>query len=192
MAQPLLPPRGIFIPTHMIFNTQLPPAVLVTWIQLRSLAWSGWVTPPLSIPELASLISIHPARLYRHLSHLQDISALSCRTTQDGKLILSFPEEPTAKTDNQAAASIHPGSTVPNSQDRESLDLNSYFPTQILGYLAYQENPEGYANNQGSQTHAHIQHDHPGDGIPIPPSQPFEFSTQALLNKKQALQPATK
>jgi hypothetical protein len=190
MNQSLLPPRGIFIPTHMIYNTQLPPAVLVTWIKLRSLAWKGWVTPPLNLAELASLVDIHPTRFHKHLSQLLDISALSCRSTQAGKLILSFPEEPTSGTDNQASASIHPGSTVLNSQDRESLDPTSYFPPRILGYLSYQEDPEGCTNNQGSHVHPHIKRDHPGDGIPIPPNQPFDFSTQALLNKKQALQPA--
>ena len=105
MAQPLLPPRGIFIPTHMIFNTQFPPAVLVTWIKLRCLAWKGWITPPLSIPELASLIGIHPTRLHKHLSQLLEISALSCRTTQGGKLILSFTEE-------HSLANRNPGTSI--------------------------------------------------------------------------------
>jgi hypothetical protein len=146
MAQPLLPPHGIFIPTHMIFNTQLPSAVLVTWIQLRCLAWGGWYTPPMSISKLASLIGIHPARLYRHLSHLQEISALSWRMTKDGKLILAFPEEPSFMTENQTSAAILPGSPIPYSQDQETLATPSYFPPQILGYLCYQDEQEVLLN----------------------------------------------
>jgi hypothetical protein len=146
MTPPLLPPRGIFIPTRMIFNTQLPPAVLVTWIQLRCLAWSGWATPPLSIPELASLIGIHPARLHKHLSQLQDISALSCCTTQFGKLILSFPEEPTVRRENQVAAPILPDSKISYSRDRQALDPASYIPPQILGYLSYNDEQEGFCD----------------------------------------------
>ena len=188
MPHPLLPPRGIFIPTHMIFNTQLPPAVLVTWIQLRCLAWKGCVTPPLSISEFASLIAIHPNRLHRHLSQLQDISALSWRTTKNGKLILSFPEEPTVRTKNQASAPIFAGSTIPYSQDQESLEPPSYFPLQILGYLSYQEHPEGFSNIQGC--HIPIPRDHFCDGIPIPPNQAPDSLPQASLIKKQALQPA--
>jgi len=168
MAQPMLPPRGIFIPTQMIFNTQLPPAVLVTWIQLRCLAWRGWVTPPFSISEFASLIGIHPNRLHRHLSQLHDISALSWCITKNGKLILSFPEEPTTRIENQALAPILSGSAIPYSQDRESLEPPSYFPPKILGYLSYQEYPEGFSNIQGSHAHARIPLDHLGDGIPIP------------------------
>jgi hypothetical protein len=144
MTHSLLPPRGIFVPTKMIFNGQLPSAVLVTWIQLRCLAWRGWVTPPLSIPELASLIGIHPARLNRHLAQLQDLSALACRNTRSGKLILSFPEEPSAKPENQAAALDRPDSANLNSHPLESPDPATYFPTKILGYLSYQEDQNGY------------------------------------------------
>ena len=142
MTPPLLPPRGIFIPTHMIFNPQLPPAVLVTWIQLRCLAWAGWVTPPLSISELAALIAIHPARLNRHLSQLQDISALSCRITGHGKIIVAFPEEPTVIPENHAEYENHAGSRFLSSKNQESLDPSSYFPDQILGYLSIQEDQD--------------------------------------------------
>jgi hypothetical protein len=141
MTPSLLPPRGIFIPTHMIFNPQLPTAVLFTWIQLRSLAWAGWVTPPLSISELAALIAIHPVRLIKHLSQLQDISSLSCRTTGQGKIVVAFPEEPTVISEN------HARSIYLSSKNQESLDPPSYFPTQILGYLSLQEDQDKFSNS---------------------------------------------
>ncbi len=146
MTHSLLPPRGIFVPTQMIFNTQIPSAVLVTWIQLRSLAWSGWVTPPLSVPELASIIGIHPARLQRHLAQLQDISALVSRSTGNGKLILSFPEEQIMNRENQATTPDLQVSDIAilNSRDRESSAIPSYFPARILGYLSYQEDLDGF------------------------------------------------
>jgi hypothetical protein len=124
----------------MIFHPQLPSAVLVTWIQLRCLAWDGWVTPPLSIPELASLIGIHPARLNRHLSQLQGISALSWRAVGHGKIIVAFPEEPFVVPENQTENRNHAGSTFLSSEDQESPP--SYFPPQILGYLSIKENQE--------------------------------------------------
>ena len=120
MNHSLLPARGIFVPTQMVFNTQLPSVVVVTWIQLRCLAWSGWNTPPFSLPELASLIGIHPARLQRHLSQLQDISALACRSAGDGKLILSFPEEPIVETEHQTSSNGNPRPGMPNFHDQES------------------------------------------------------------------------
>ena len=144
-AQPLLPPRGIFIPTHMIFNTQLPPAVLVTWIQLRCLAWAGWSTPPLSISELASLIGIHPNRLHKHLSHLQEISALAWRITKVGKLILSFPEEPPIKPEQKSAQQNNPLTSVHNFESSATADPASYFPYQIMGYLSYPEESEVFS-----------------------------------------------
>ena len=144
MNPSLLPPRGIFVPSNMIFNTQLPPAVLVTWIQLRCLAWRGWVTPPLSIPEIASLIGIHPARLNRHLAQLQDICALTCRSTRNGKLILSFFDEQTANKEDKAVTADRPGSAARNSKVQESQAPASYFPDRIMGYLSYWEEKDGF------------------------------------------------
>jgi len=43
----------------MIYHPQLPPAVILTWIQLRGLAWGGTVTPPLRMQELAALTAKH-------------------------------------------------------------------------------------------------------------------------------------
>ncbi len=144
MNDSLLPARGIFVPTQMIFNTQLPSAVLVTWIQLRCLAWRGWNTPPFSLPELASLIGIHPARLNRHLSQLQDLSALTCRSTGNGKIILSFPVEPDATTENQTKATEIPDFANPYFHDQESPDRSSYIPDRIMGYLSYREDQDGF------------------------------------------------
>ncbi len=137
-----LPPRGIFVPTQMIFNTQLPSVVVLTWIQLRCLAWRGWATPPFSLPELASFIGIHPTRLQRHLAQLQDVSALICQSTQDGKLILSFPEESTLRTENHTKAAHIPDPGILNSPTRTSPEIVSYFPDRIMGYISYQEDQD--------------------------------------------------
>ena len=126
----------------MIFHSQLPAAVLVTWIQLRCLAWKGWHTPALSIPELASLTGIHPARFQRHLSQLQSISALSIHITGDGKFILSFPEESFVREQNEVKNQNPVTSFLPNSAHTEMPDQSSYFPDQILGYLSYPEEQE--------------------------------------------------
>ena len=61
MARPLLPPRGVHVPARMIYHPQLPPALILTWIKLRGLAWGGTVTPPLRMQELAALTAKHAA-----------------------------------------------------------------------------------------------------------------------------------
>ena len=55
MTQLQLPPRGILVSPRMIYYPQLPPSVILTWIQLRGLAWGGTVTPPLCMQELAEV-----------------------------------------------------------------------------------------------------------------------------------------
>jgi hypothetical protein len=147
----LLPERGIFVPVSMIFQSELPAAVLLTWIQLRCLAWKGWHTPAFSIPELASLTGIHPARFQRHLSQLQTISALSIHITSDGKLILAFPEEPLVREQNEVKNQNPVTSIHPNSEYPEMPDQSSYFPDQILGYISYPKEQEQSSNPKYSQ-----------------------------------------
>ncbi len=131
--------RGVFVPTPLIFHPQLPASVLVSWIKLRSLAWDGWRTPPMSLPELASHLGLHPQRLVRHLAQLEEISALSLHKTAGGKIILSFPQQPvplpTAIPATPASASPAPYA-APLQPDAT---LASYFPTRILGYLSYED-----------------------------------------------------
>lgn len=152
MTQSLLPPRGIFIPTHLIFHPDLPSAVLVTWIRLRYLAWEGWTTPPLKVAELASHIGIHPSRLHRHLAQLQDLSALSCRITGQGKVILSFPEEPIVKLDNLNDGQNYTAFTILNTKDRKTPVPSSYFPPKILGYLSFDDDEERLPHLQEDTT----------------------------------------
>ena len=137
-----LPPRGIFVPTYLIFHADLPPATLRTWIQLRCLAWSGWSTPPLTISEIASQLGIHTTRLSRHLAQLTDDSALSCRLAGQGKIIITFPDQPTFMPESDNITPDNLGDTSANSDERISILSSSYFPKRILGYLSYEEDEE--------------------------------------------------
>ena len=134
-----LPPRGIFVPTYLIFHADLPPATLRTWIQLRCLAWSGWSTPPLTISEIASQLGIHTTRLSRHLAQLTDDSALSCYLVGQGKVIIPFPDQPSFTPEPDNTAPDNSGDTSANSDERVSTLHPSYFPRRILGYISYEE-----------------------------------------------------
>jgi hypothetical protein len=139
MTLATLPSRGIYVPTHLIFHPDLPPAVLRTWMQLRCLAWTGWTTPPMTVSELAAHLGIHTSRLYRHLAQLKDNSALSWHITTQGKFIISFPEEPAISRENGTDTRKPAGSAIPTAKDQETPATPSYFPDRILGYLSYQD-----------------------------------------------------
>ncbi len=137
MNSPLfLPPRGILVPTAIIFHEQLPASALLTWLKLRCLAWRGWQTPAFTLPELASLLGIHPGRLERHLSQLQEVGALSWRILNDGRLVITFPEEPYVvhARHMQAPAPLKTMHSLSDEHNPE--ELGHYFPEHILGYLS--------------------------------------------------------
>ena len=84
MPRPLLPPRGVHVPARMVYPL-LPPAVK----SLRGLAWGGMVTPPLRSQELAALIGKCQALVFRHMSQLRNIAALSWVATEQGTIMVS-------------------------------------------------------------------------------------------------------
>jgi hypothetical protein len=167
MTHSLIAPRGIFVPTHIIFHSQLPASVRITWIQLRCLAWDGWSTPPLTLPELASLLGIHPTRLYRHLSQLKRITALSWRTGNNGKLVVSFPGEPPVTPHEQVEVAASPAVTTPDTGHSALPVPDSYFPRRILGYLSFEADQDICTNLDPSDNQ------HPG--IPLGNRDIFRF-----------------
>lgn len=88
MTQSLKPPRGIFLPTPVVFHPDLPPGVKDTLIQLMALAWGSkkeHLTPPLSFSLLAELTGKSVRTLYGHLAELRDLyGALRLLRTGDG------------------------------------------------------------------------------------------------------------
>jgi hypothetical protein len=138
MTRPLLPPRGVDVPTHLIYNPLLPPALLQTWIQLRGLAWGRTVTPPLRMQQLASITAKSPATIYSHLSQLRLLSALSWRTSGLGTIIVSFDDSYEGRIpplsqlftiqDAQASQLENVDSRILESQDPESQILESQNP----------------------------------------------------------------
>lgn len=143
MIRSLLPPRGIFIPTRMIFDHKLPPAVLLTWMQLRCLAWDGRVTPSLSMQELTTLTGKSKSTLHAHMSHLRAVSALRWRSDGQGTIIVSFDSEPFSNPAIQSGPTRDPDLKMDDFRKSELALRSSYFPAQILGYLSIQEADEG-------------------------------------------------
>ena len=134
MTRPLLPPKHIQVPTHIAYQLKLPFPILASYVLLRGLAWSSTVTPMLSMQELASLTGIPPSSLFRHMSHLSRMGVLSWRATGQGKLMLTFNDDPVERAVADQAADAapvpknHPGKTresgILKNENRLSLLIN--------------------------------------------------------------------
>lgn len=90
MPRYTLPPRGVEIPSKMLYS-QLSPAVIKTWGQLRGLAWGKDTTPQLTMDELVSLTGSKPSTLYEHMRLLRASYALSWQMAKKETFIFSFP-----------------------------------------------------------------------------------------------------
>ena len=93
MGRPLLPPRGVFIPTRLIFDNKLPATVRDTLVQLIALAWGSpeHELPRLSFPQLVGLTGKCQATLHNHFAILKAYhSALRLRVSGDGLISVTI------------------------------------------------------------------------------------------------------
>lgn len=90
MTTPLLPPRGIFVPTSIIYSQTISPAMRDTWLQLRGLAWNNGETPAISVRQISELTGKSMPTIYGHMANLRDRGALRWRPAQTGTIIVTF------------------------------------------------------------------------------------------------------
>lgn len=78
MTRPLLPPKGIFIGTRVVFDADLPAPVKETLLQLMSLAWQSdsHCTPPLTYALLTHLTGKSDRTLRGHFLMLRAYQAV--------------------------------------------------------------------------------------------------------------------
>jgi len=133
------PPRGVFIPTTIIFNRILPPKVLFTWIQLCALAWDGGSVSGFTIQELALITGKSRTMIHRHLTQLSQSSTLQWSSAERGKVNLTFSGWSTPQTQPLKASCIFPASTMHHPGNQSLSQSPSYFPTRILGYLSFED-----------------------------------------------------
>jgi len=88
MSRQLLPPRGIFVDTQVLFDLSISPALRDTLLQLKALAWGQDETPAISIHEIATLTGKSDRTIYGHLASLRDNGALRWRNSAAGTIIV--------------------------------------------------------------------------------------------------------
>ena len=92
MPKPLIPPRGVFAPTSVVYNINIPPVTRDTYAQLLGLAYGDTETPHLSFKQLNEITGKGISTLRGHLTFLRNQGVLRWRTAQDGTIIVSFPK----------------------------------------------------------------------------------------------------
>jgi len=95
MPRPILPPRGAFIATRVIFHPAMPANLKDTLIMLIALAWSSHThtTPPLTLSQMAKLTGKPERRLFFHIAVLRDqYAALRLQSTGNGIFVVALAD----------------------------------------------------------------------------------------------------
>jgi len=86
--RPLMPPRGVFVPSSILYDKEMPSALRDTYLQILGLSWGKKETPELSVKQLSSLLGKSQATIYGHLASLRDRCALRWRNAGEGTIIV--------------------------------------------------------------------------------------------------------
>lgn len=95
MSKPLIPPRGIFATSGLLFDSSLPASVKETVLQLMALTWNSpqHCTPVLTVSQLANLTGKTPRTLRGHLQALLAEQIILERQVVDGgRFILTLAD----------------------------------------------------------------------------------------------------
>jgi hypothetical protein len=124
MGRPLLPPRGVFVPTSILYDLELSATVRDTWAQLRGLAWGQNETPELSPAQITSISGKSQSVVYGHLAMLRAKGALRWRSSRHGTLIFTFYDSQGFSGNQENCSDESEGEAVifQDSGNQESLD----------------------------------------------------------------------
>ena len=95
MGVSLVPSRGVFVPTRLIFARELPPVIRDTLVQLMALAWSNasHELPPVSYTQLSGLMGKSVTTLHGHFAILRTYhAALRLRGAGNGLIIVTLAD----------------------------------------------------------------------------------------------------
>jgi len=108
MAGPLIPPRYVNVPSKIIYDGAVQPAIRDTYVQLRGLAWGKEETPPLSMEQLINILHKSRATIFGHLKSLRDQGWLQFSTAQAHTMIVQFIDDPMDEKESRNLDSINP------------------------------------------------------------------------------------
>jgi len=90
VTRPLVPPHYINVPVGIVYDKDIPPQVLATYIQIRGTAWGEDETPEISVNKLMELTGKSRSTIYGHLGILRDSGWLLFSSTHHAGLTVRF------------------------------------------------------------------------------------------------------
>lgn len=133
MTRPLLPPKGVFIGTRVVYDARLPAPVKETLLQLMALTWQSpsHCTPPLSYALLTHLTGKSARTLRGHFQMLRSYQAvLRLQPAGTGQFILVLADGLFDNRIEMAAPSGQGGETLPEPYHDQVKEEEEIYPDE--------------------------------------------------------------
>jgi hypothetical protein len=158
MSRPLLPPKGVFIGTRVVYDAHLPATVKETLLQLMALTWQSHshCTPPLSYALLTHLTGKSARTLRGHFQMLRSYQAvLRLQPAGTGQFILVLADGLFDNRIEMADAPARGGETLPEPYHNQVKEEEEVYPDDSwmdLPPLPDDHSPRGYTAPQTAPT----------------------------------------
>jgi hypothetical protein len=103
------------MPTSLLYNRNVSPAVRDTWLQIRGLAWGATVTPEITMESLTKLTGKSQSTIFEHMRLLGKWNAIRWHTPRKQTFIFEFD-------DNEKINAVH-SEKLEFKIDSENLEL---------------------------------------------------------------------
>lgn len=119
-------PPSILVPASLVYDNDLSPAAVHTWLELRGLAGEVAQTPPLNLAETGARLGKSQSALYHHMALLRSKGVLHWQPAGKGQVVFSFPGSlPVPVSLSCSQDSTIQDSTLLESRNLERASLNS-------------------------------------------------------------------
>lgn len=165
MNRPIIPPGYVNVPSHIIYDSAVSPAVKDTYIQLRGLAWGKDETPELSLDWLEETLKKSRSTLYGHLAELRDRGWLLFSRTQTRLIIVRFADISPVSQESRNLDDVVQNSGQLSQESRNLDDANLLIKESINSKNIIKEatvQNSGQSVQKSGQTQRDPLLDHPG------------------------------
>jgi hypothetical protein len=127
MPRSLIPPRGVYVSSQVVYHPDMPAHLKETLIQLIGLAWGSPTdnTPPITYKELANLTGKSEFSLYGHIENLRSqFNALSLHQAHRGYYVFALDKWVVPAKSGQALLKIFKNANSIKEEEESIKDEN--------------------------------------------------------------------
>lgn len=145
MKKPTIPPKYINVPAAVAFQKKLPPAVILTYLQIRGLAWDSKGVFEADWDDIFEILGKPRTTIYRHLARLASSGWLRFNSTHRRVLMVYFSGSGDTPESSHFATSLNEDVNLTESESIDHPPVNKLNTVPWMGQTSHnRDNGNGW------------------------------------------------